>query len=146
MSKIDVDRVGGILLDARVPLKARFRALFILRNVGGESAIDYIGRCLRRPDEGALLKHELAYVLGQLADAYAVDMLIATLDDTNEAPMTRHEAGERMFRIFNQHNLQAKRSARSPTPAHWTRCAVTRRTRRPKWPRRVNWHWRASRL
>lgn len=86
-----VQAVGNILTDKSQPLKDRFRALFTLRNLGGEKAIDYISQCF--DDTSALLKHELAYCLGQMQDKYAIDTLSRVLADCSQEPMVRHEAG-----------------------------------------------------
>lgn len=86
-----VQAVGNILTDKSQPLKDRFRALFTLRNLGGEKAIDYISKCF--DDTSALLKHELAYCLGQMQDKYALDTLSRVLADCSQEPMVRHEAG-----------------------------------------------------
>lgn len=105
-AQYDVLKVGAVLNDVQQPLKARFRALFLLRfefegffrstplcrNIGGADAIAEIGRCLKA-DESALLKHELAYCMGQMQDARAVPALIETLDKATENAMVRHEAG-----------------------------------------------------
>ena len=42
-------------------------------------------------DESALLKHELAYCLGQIKRESALVTLEEVLRDTNEDPMVRHE-------------------------------------------------------
>ncbi|KFQ28056.1 Deoxyhypusine hydroxylase, partial [Mesitornis unicolor] len=77
--------------DAAQPLPARFRALFTLRNLGGHAAVDWISRAFG--DGSALLKHELAYCLGQMQDEAAIPVLIQVLEDTSQEPMVRHEAG-----------------------------------------------------
>lgn len=58
----------------------------------GPDAISCIEECFK--DESALLKHELAYCLGQMQDTAAVPTLIAVLSDLKQEPMVRHEAGE----------------------------------------------------
>jgi len=91
---VDVQKVvavGGILNDKNRSLAERFRALFTLRNIGGQTAIDCITACF--DDPSALLKHELAYCLGQMLDTYAIPALAAVLKDVNQEPMVRHEAG-----------------------------------------------------
>lgn len=50
-------------------------------------------------DKSALLKHELAYCLGQMRDAAAVEVLIELLNDSNQEPIVRHEAGEALAAI-----------------------------------------------
>lgn len=86
-----IRQIGKVLNDKSRPLKERFRALFTLRNIGGVDSIEAIRECFT--DESALLKHELAYCLGQMQDHLAVPILSAVLRDTNQEPMVRHEAG-----------------------------------------------------
>lgn len=89
----EVDAIGRTLVDPQQPLQTRFRALFTLRGLGGPSAISWISRGF--DDDSALLKHELAYCLGQMQDARAIPVLVAVLRDQQQEPMVRHEAGER---------------------------------------------------
>ena len=91
-SKASIISVGKILEDKSKPLTERFRALFTLRNVGGRLAIDSISRCF--DDHSALLKHELAYCLGQMQDPDAIPQLVKILKDNTQEPMVRHEAGK----------------------------------------------------
>jgi deoxyhypusine monooxygenase len=42
-------------------------------------------------DPSALLKHELAYCLGQMKNAAALPILESTLANEQEDPMVRHE-------------------------------------------------------
>ncbi|XP_053311845.1 deoxyhypusine hydroxylase-like [Spea bombifrons] len=93
----DVQLVGRVLLDPTRPLPARFRALFTLRNLGGPEAVELIGQGFS--DESALLKHELAYCLGQMRDRTALPVLITVLKDRAQEPMVRHEAGEALGAI-----------------------------------------------
>lgn len=86
-----VREIGKVLQDKTKPLKDRFRALFTLKNLGGSEAIDFIASCF--DDGSALLKHELAYCLGQMQDRYAVPSLISVLEDKAQEAMVRHEAG-----------------------------------------------------
>ncbi|CAE6480857.1 unnamed protein product [Rhizoctonia solani] len=75
-----------------VPLHARFRSLFTLKALPGQQSIDIISKGFN--DESALLKHELAYVLGQMGDPYAIPTLSNVLSNESEDPMVRHEAAE----------------------------------------------------
>lgn len=84
--------IGKILSDPSKPLKERFRALFTLKNIGGQAAIKCISEAFE--DESALLKHELAYCLGQMKDSNANEILLKVLEDKSQEPMVRHEAGE----------------------------------------------------
>ncbi|XP_043946701.1 deoxyhypusine hydroxylase [Protopterus annectens] len=91
------DAVGHVLCDNAQSLAARFRALFTLRNIGGAAAVDWISRAFT--DDSALLKHELAYCLGQMQDERAIPVLTQVLKDSSQEPMVRHEAGEALGAI-----------------------------------------------
>lgn len=92
-----ISDIGNVLLDATRPMKERFRALFTLRNIGGELSIRCIEKCFS--DSSSLLKHECAYCLGQMRDPCAVPKLQSILQDENEEPIVRHEAGEALAAI-----------------------------------------------
>ena len=90
-------KVGAVLNDKSQPLSKRFRALFTLRNIGGETAIKEISKCF--VDPSSLLKHELAYCLGQMQDKRALKILVEVLKDSEQEAMVRHEAGEALGAI-----------------------------------------------
>lgn len=83
-----------------VKLANRFRALFNLKCIGAESsneeevhkAIDYIAASF--DDDSELLKHEVAYVLGQTKNLYAARYLRDVLVSKSQQIMVRHEAAE----------------------------------------------------
>ena len=87
-----VEKVGTLLINSDRPLKERFRALFTLKNIGGKQCIDWIAKAF--DDESALLKHKLAYCLGQLQDPLAIPILTQVLSDPARELMVRHEAAE----------------------------------------------------
>ena len=60
-------------------------------------------------DDSVLLKHEVAYVLGQMKDGYAVETLLTVLSDEDEDVMVRHEAGEALGAIGEPRALDALR-------------------------------------
>lgn len=90
-SEETITRIGTVLANTKLPMKERFRALFTLKNLGGNLAIDNIAKCFI--DDSCLLKHELAYCLGQMKDEYAIPYLVEVLKDVKQEPMVRHEAG-----------------------------------------------------
>lgn len=92
-----IQTIGQVLNNKERPLKERFRALFTLKNIGGKESVDEISRCFE--DDSALLKHELAYCLGQMQDTSAIQVLTNVLEDTKQEPMVRHEAGEALGAI-----------------------------------------------
>jgi len=92
-----MNKLGDMLIDQTVPMKARYRALFTLKNLAGDDAIVNISKGFKDPS--VLLKHECAYCLGQLQNPAAIDKLIEVLENTNEDPMVRHECGEALGAI-----------------------------------------------
>ena len=62
-----------LLLDDAANIFDRYRALFALRNLGGQVAIKAFSAAFA--SNSALLKHEVAYVLGQMQDRSAVAAL-----------------------------------------------------------------------
>jgi len=91
-SSEQISKVGELLNNPERPLKERFRALFTLKSIGGEEAINLIAKAFN--DKSALLKHEVAYCLGQLQDPLAIPILTAVLQDDSREPIVRHEAAE----------------------------------------------------
>lgn len=92
------------LLNAKgaIPLAHRFRALFTLKSFGKSTAMvqdnggpvsDAAIRIIAQgfSDPSALLKHELAYVLGQMGNLRAVPVLEQVLGDMHQHAMVRHE-------------------------------------------------------
>ena len=82
------------------PLAKRFRALFSLKHLACQSsipAIDAIAAGFSSPS--ALLKHELAYCLGQTKNLASVPYLKKVLEDKEEDSMCRHEAAEALGAI-----------------------------------------------
>ena len=75
----------------------RMRALFALRNIGGTDSVEALAAAY--DSKSALLKHEIAYVMGQMQDPHAVPHLIERLEDGTEDVMVRHEAAEALGAI-----------------------------------------------
>ncbi|KUI53850.1 Deoxyhypusine hydroxylase [Cytospora mali] len=105
------------LVSEASPLPVRFRALFSLKylatrsqDASAEAAMDAIAEALASPS--ALLKHELAYCLGQTRNLYAVPPLRKCLADLEEDPMVRHEAAEALGAIGHDSNLDILREFR----------------------------------
>lgn len=83
------------------------RALFALRNIGGNDSVDALTRAFS--SESALLKHEIAYVLGQMQDTHAIPSLIDRLSDLSEDVMVRHEAAEALGAIGDMEAMDTLR-------------------------------------
>ncbi|RWA11312.1 hypothetical protein EKO27_g3800 [Xylaria grammica] len=105
------------LCSESTPLPIRFRALFSLKHLTthetGEAAIaaiDAIAAAFASPS--ALLKHELAYCLGQSANPAAIAPLRIVLADLQEDTMCRHEAAEALGALGYASNLDILRQFR----------------------------------
>lgn len=105
------------LCSEATPLPVRFRALFSLKHLARHetgdqalAAIDAIAAGFVSPS--ALLKHELAYCLGQSANLAAVPYLQKVLADLQEDPMCRHEAAEALGALGDAGNLEILREFR----------------------------------
>jgi deoxyhypusine monooxygenase len=89
--------IGAYLKDPSNPLKGRFRALFALNALATPLAVELICDCFA--DTSVLLRHELAYCLGQMQREEAIPKLRELLNNFQEHPMVRHEAGEALGAI-----------------------------------------------
>uniref|UniRef100_A0A2P2IZW1 Deoxyhypusine hydroxylase n=1 Tax=Rhizophora mucronata TaxID=61149 RepID=A0A2P2IZW1_RHIMU len=118
-----VDKLREVLLDEEKGMYERYGALFALRNHGGDEAvlaiIDSLGA------KSALLKHEVAYVLGQLQNKAASAALSRILRDINEHPMVRHEAAEALGSIADEQSIALlKKFSKDPEPIVSQSCEV----------------------
>ncbi len=100
-----------------VPLARRFRALFSLKHLACQApstqttaAIDAIAAGFTSPS--ALLKHELAYCLGQTKNLEAVPYLRTVLEDRGEDAMCRHEAAEALGALGDVGSLYIMKTMR----------------------------------
>ncbi|PKI83884.1 deoxyhypusine monooxygenase [Malassezia vespertilionis] len=106
---LDALEVSLLNTSGKVKLDARFRTLFTLKSLASVSdencvrVISIIGKGFE--DDSALLKHELAYVLGQIRDVRALKCLEDVLADEKEHTMVRHEAAEAMGAISSPASL-----------------------------------------
>lgn len=98
VSKTD-DELGDILCDEHLPIFERYRAMFSLRNRGGEGAVRQLCRALLKDGSSPLLRHEVAYVLGQMQHPASVEALEESLRRQNEHEMVRHESAEALGAI-----------------------------------------------
>ena len=106
------------LVSETTPLAQRFRALFSLKHLAALSpatertvpAIEAIAAALSSPS--ALLKHELAYCLGQSGRDEAKPFLRAAVEDRAEDAMCRHEAAEALGALNDWDSLELLRQRR----------------------------------
>ena len=87
----------AVLCDESQPMFQRMRAVFSLRNQRTDEAC--LALCQGFSSSSALLRHEIAYVLGQMQNPAALPTLTQRLEDANEHVMVRHEAAEALGAI-----------------------------------------------
>jgi deoxyhypusine monooxygenase len=90
--KAQIEKLKGQLLDTKLSIFKRYRALFALRNINTPDAV--LAICSGFKDESALFRHEIAYVLGQMQHPVSIPSLAEVLKTTEEHAMVRHEAAE----------------------------------------------------
>lgn len=89
--------------------------MFSLRN--NRSNESTLALCEALKYGGALFKHEIAFVLGQLQDEISVPFLEESLRDAKENEMVRHECAEALgaiatedcFKVLNEYLKDEKR-------------------------------------
>ncbi|ODQ81835.1 hypothetical protein BABINDRAFT_160066 [Babjeviella inositovora NRRL Y-12698] len=93
-------------------LALRFRALFNLKCIGEEfkqnrekanTAVEYIAEAFA--DDSELLKHEVAYVLGQSKNLHSAPHLREVLANDKQQCMVRHEAAEALGALIDTESL-----------------------------------------
>nr|POE98769.1 deoxyhypusine hydroxylase [Quercus suber] len=99
------------LLDSKLPLFQRYRAMFALRDLSSPpdlptatEAINALAKGLHDPS--ALFRHEVAFVFGQLSHPASIPALIDCLGKTDEAPMVRHEAAEALGSLGDEDGVE----------------------------------------
>jgi deoxyhypusine monooxygenase len=97
------------------PIGMRMRAAYYLRQeyhdveYHREKVIDILSKNLKDESHGSLMRHEFAYVLGQLRDERACDVLEEILGNTQDCVMVRHEAAEALGAIGAERSEKALR-------------------------------------
>ncbi|BBH10209.1 ARM repeat superfamily protein [Prunus dulcis] len=122
-SSSSVNQLREVLLDEKKNMYERYAALFALRNNSGDEAVSAIVDSLS--SKSALLRHEVAYVLGQLQNKDASAALSNILMDRNEHPMVRHEAAEALGSIADDQSVSLlEEFAKDPEPIVSQSCEV----------------------
>jgi deoxyhypusine monooxygenase len=91
--------LGDILCNPTLSMFDRYRAMFSLRDRGGEQAVLQLCRALLSDESSALLRHEVSYVLGQVQHPASIPALEASLRKKEEHQMVRHESAEALGAI-----------------------------------------------
>jgi len=105
----NIEELQSKLNDRSASLYDRYRAMFTLRNIGSHAAIDALASSLDG-DDSPVFRHEIAYVLGQIADPHSLTCLKKLLANKNEHAMVRHEAAEAIGAIAEEASEDMLRS------------------------------------
>ncbi|KAK3956229.1 armadillo-type protein [Pseudoneurospora amorphoporcata] len=110
--KQTVETLEKKLLDTSIPLFKRYRAMFALRDLASPPdlptavpAVLALAKGLK--DKSALLRHEIAFVFGQLSHPASIPALTEALSDLNEVSMVRHEAAEALGSLGDEEGVEA---------------------------------------
>ena len=97
--RIMAGSTGGEQLAADCLLCDQYKQIFSLRNTSPQT--DAVNSLIKlfNSTSSVLLRHEVAYVLGQMRNEGAVPFLTGVLIDSSEDPITRHEAAEALGAI-----------------------------------------------
>lgn len=99
------------LLDTKLPLFQRYRAMFGLRDLASPpdlpTAVDAVNALAKGlKDPSALFRHEVAFVFGQLCHPAAIPCLTECLSDLKEVGMVRHEAAEALGSLGDEEGVE----------------------------------------
>ncbi|MDG1539012.1 MAG: HEAT repeat domain-containing protein [Candidatus Poseidonia sp.] len=122
-SEGNVSHWSQALQNESLPMFERMRAVFSLRNERSDEAC--LALCKGFISSSALLRHELAYVLGQMQNPVCLPTLTERLVDPNEHVMVRHEAAEAMGAIGDRSIIPVlERFTKHPLPEVSESCIV----------------------
>jgi deoxyhypusine monooxygenase len=87
------------------PITKRTIAAFHLRTLGTSEAVAVVAEALMMREDGALMRHELAYILGQMRNRDACPFLTSILEDESDDILVRHESAEALGAIGHSSSI-----------------------------------------
>lgn len=87
------------LLDLAEPIAKRTHAAFYLRTLATPEAVAIVLEALQQKKDSSLMRHELAYILGQMGSITACSALANILQDEGDDVLVRHECAEALGAI-----------------------------------------------
>ena len=98
-TSISIPELQTTLLDTKLPLFTRYRAMFALRDLASPPDLPnarpaILALATGLSDPSALFRHEIAFVFGQLSHPASIPSLAEALGNSKEDAMVRHEAAE----------------------------------------------------
>ena len=98
-SSIPLSSLRSCLLDLKQPIAKRTHAAFHLRTMNTNDAALAVLDALKQKEDSALMRHELAYILGQMQNPIACNILSSILEDEDDDVIVRHESAEALGAI-----------------------------------------------
>lgn len=99
--EIEIETAKNVILSEKSNISEKMRALFKLRHIDSDESVFAISKAF--VNKSILLKHELAYVLGQMQRDSALSILEKVLCDEDENEIVRHEAAEALANFKHDH-------------------------------------------
>lgn len=111
------EQLRDALLDLSQPIGKRTRAIFYLRSRGGLEDLQVLLTALLNHKDSELMRHELAYVIGQFQMEEACETLHGVVADESDDGMVRHEAAEALGAIGAEQSLPVlEKFSNDPAP------------------------------
>mmetsp|Transcript_30429 Transcript_30429/g.37618 ORF Transcript_30429/g.37618 Transcript_30429/m.37618 type:complete len:279 (+) Transcript_30429:398-1234(+) len=95
----EFEKLCNVVFDPEARIGARMRSIFELRTLGTKESRQCLIEALKNKENSVLIRHELAYVLGQMQNEDACADLCDVLEDVDDDPIVRHEAAEALGAI-----------------------------------------------
>lgn len=106
-----IPTLQSTLLNTTLPLFARYRAMFALRDLASPPSLPTAIPAVHAlatglADPSALFRHEIAFVFGQLSHPASIPALVKCLSNTKEESMVRHEAAEALGSLGDEEGVE----------------------------------------
>ena len=126
MATPSIDELRTCLLDLKSnSIAKRTHAAFILRTEGSEKAALIIAESLQIREDSELMRHELAYILGQMQHKIVCDLLEKILMDESDDVIVRHECAEALGAIGRESSIEIlKQFCTHPAPEIHETCQI----------------------
>lgn len=97
-----LQKLKDCIIDIANPISKRTHAAFLLRTMGTRAAAYIIAEAVQNRKDSSLMRHELAYILGQMQHIEVCPVLSKILQDETEDILVRHECAESLGAIGNE--------------------------------------------
>lgn len=105
MVAASMEKLRSCLLDIEQPVAQRTHASFILRTKADDESVEILAEALKNKKDSALMRHEIAYILGQIQNPSVCPLLTSILEDESDDVLVRHESAEALGAIGSSESL-----------------------------------------